>query len=90
MAVVSIEFHRTAEALSSGRVVDTPSAMLDPRFLERGSVRTGRIEAGGYARSFLPGDAFFIPAGHPPVLVRTRQAATIVVAHQGLSGEDEK
>ena len=23
----------------------------------------GRIEAGGYSRSFLPGDAFFIPAG---------------------------
>jgi len=51
---------------------------------------TGRIEAGGYARSFLPGDAFFIPAGHPPVLVRTRQAVTTAVAHQGLSEENKK
>jgi Nif-specific regulatory protein len=33
-----------AEALSSGRVVDTPSALLDPRFTGRESVRAGRIE----------------------------------------------
>ena len=34
-----------AETLSSGRIVDTPSAMSDPRFLSRESVRTGQIEA---------------------------------------------
>lgn len=45
------EIHRNisdgiiAEALQSGRTVVTPSAMLDPRFRERASVRTGAIEA---------------------------------------------
>ena len=34
-----------AEALASGHTVSTPSAMLDPRFSERGSVQRGRIEA---------------------------------------------
>jgi Nif-specific regulatory protein len=34
-----------AEALSTGRSVHTPSAMLDPRFLERASVRASKIEA---------------------------------------------
>jgi Nif-specific regulatory protein len=34
-----------AEALSTGRIVDTPSAILDPRFSERRSVRASRIEA---------------------------------------------
>jgi Nif-specific regulatory protein len=34
-----------AEALSSGRIVDTPSAMLDPRFGSRASVRAAHIEA---------------------------------------------
>jgi Nif-specific regulatory protein len=33
-----------AEALSSGRIVHTPSALLDPRFQERESVRDRRIE----------------------------------------------
>ena len=33
-----------AEALSTGRVVDTPSALLDPRFTERRSVQAARIE----------------------------------------------
>jgi transcriptional regulator with GAF, ATPase, and Fis domain len=33
-----------AEALSTGRVVDTPSALLDPRFTERRSVQSGRLE----------------------------------------------
>src|SRR5512139_40462 len=34
-----------AEALASGDTVNTPSALLDPRFSERESVRLGRIEA---------------------------------------------
>lgn len=34
-----------AEAVASGRMVVTPSAMLDPRFNERASVRLGKIEA---------------------------------------------
>ena len=33
-----------AEALSTGRVVDTPSALLDPRFTARQSVQAGHIE----------------------------------------------
>jgi hypothetical protein len=34
-----------AHALATGRTVVTPSALLDPRFRDRGSVRSGRIEA---------------------------------------------
>src|SRR5262245_19269724 len=34
-----------AEALASGRTIVTPSALLDPRFRDRGSVRASRIEA---------------------------------------------
>ena len=34
-----------AQVLATGRTVDTPSAILDPRFSERGSVRAMRIEA---------------------------------------------
>jgi transcriptional regulator with GAF, ATPase, and Fis domain len=34
-----------AEALATGRTIETPSALLDPRFRERGSVRLSRIEA---------------------------------------------
>lgn len=34
-----------AEALSTGRIVDTASALLDPRFSDRDSVQAGRIEA---------------------------------------------
>lgn len=34
-----------AEALATGATVSTPSALLDPRFAERGSVRIGHIEA---------------------------------------------
>lgn len=34
-----------AEAVASGKAVVTPSALLDPRFSERGSVRRSRIEA---------------------------------------------
>lgn len=34
-----------AEALATGRQVVTPSALLDPRFSDRDSVRLGRIEA---------------------------------------------
>lgn len=34
-----------AEAIASGEAVVTPSALLDPRFAERGSVRRSRIEA---------------------------------------------
>ena len=34
-----------AEALATGRTIVTPSALLDPRFRDRGSVRLGRIEA---------------------------------------------
>jgi Nif-specific regulatory protein len=34
-----------AEVLATGQTVDTPSALLDPRFRERGSVRAMRIEA---------------------------------------------
>lgn len=34
-----------AEALATGRAVMTPSALLDPRFSERESVRLGHIEA---------------------------------------------
>jgi hypothetical protein len=34
-----------AEALSTGEIVDTASAMLDPRFLGRKSVQAARIEA---------------------------------------------
>ena len=34
-----------AEALSTGQIIDTPSALLDPRFLERSSVRAARIQA---------------------------------------------
>jgi Nif-specific regulatory protein len=34
-----------AEALSTGQIVNTSSAMLDPRFLERKSVQGARIEA---------------------------------------------
>jgi Nif-specific regulatory protein len=34
-----------AEAVASGRAVVTPSALLDPRFRDRGSVRRSRIEA---------------------------------------------
>jgi Nif-specific regulatory protein len=34
-----------AEALSTGQIVDTPSALLDPRFRDRGSVRMRMIEA---------------------------------------------
>jgi Nif-specific regulatory protein len=34
-----------AEALATGRTIVTPSALLDPRFRDRGSVRTGHIEA---------------------------------------------
>jgi Nif-specific regulatory protein len=33
-----------AEALSTGRIVDTASALLDPRFTSRRSVQTARIE----------------------------------------------
>jgi Nif-specific regulatory protein len=34
-----------AEALATGKTIVTPSALLDPRFLERRSVRMGSIEA---------------------------------------------
>ena len=34
-----------AEAIATGTTVTTPSALLDPRFAERGSVRVGHIEA---------------------------------------------
>jgi Nif-specific regulatory protein len=34
-----------AEALATGRTIETASALLDPRFSERASVRLGRIEA---------------------------------------------
>ena len=34
-----------AEALATGQTIVTPSALLDPRFSERESVRLGRIEA---------------------------------------------
>jgi Nif-specific regulatory protein len=34
-----------AEALATGRTIMTPSALLDPRFRDRGSVRYGKIEA---------------------------------------------
>ena len=34
-----------AEVLATGKTIDTPSAILDPRFSERGSVRAMRIEA---------------------------------------------
>jgi Nif-specific regulatory protein len=34
-----------AEALATGQTIVTPSALLDPRFLERQSVRLGQIEA---------------------------------------------
>ena len=34
-----------AEALAVGQTLDLPSAMLDPRFADRGSVRAGRIQA---------------------------------------------
>jgi Nif-specific regulatory protein len=34
-----------AEALATGETVFTPSAMLDPRFRDRGSVRANRVEA---------------------------------------------
>ncbi|MBI1816310.1 MAG: sigma 54-interacting transcriptional regulator [Deltaproteobacteria bacterium] len=34
-----------AEALATGKTIVTPSALLDPRFSERDSVRLGRIEA---------------------------------------------
>lgn len=34
-----------AEAVASGKAVVTPSALLDPRFRDRGSVRRSRIEA---------------------------------------------
>jgi Nif-specific regulatory protein len=34
-----------AEAIATGQTIVTPSAMLDPRFSERESVRLGRIEA---------------------------------------------
>src|SRR5262245_23006216 len=34
-----------AEALATGRTIETPSALMDPRFRERGSVRLSRIEA---------------------------------------------
>src|SRR5262249_59038391 len=35
-----------AHALATGQTIVTPSALLDPRFCDRDSVRTGRIEAG--------------------------------------------
>jgi transcriptional regulator with GAF, ATPase, and Fis domain len=34
-----------AEVLATGQTIDTPSALLDPRFSERGSVQAMRIEA---------------------------------------------
>ena len=34
-----------AEALAAGTTIVTPSALLDPRFADRGSVRVGHIEA---------------------------------------------
>lgn len=34
-----------AEAIATGQTIVTPSALLDPRFSERESVRSGRIEA---------------------------------------------
>lgn len=34
-----------ADAVATGRTIVTPSALLDPRFRERGSVQTNRIEA---------------------------------------------
>jgi Nif-specific regulatory protein len=34
-----------AEVLATGKTIDTPSAILDPRFSDRGSVRAMRIEA---------------------------------------------
>jgi Nif-specific regulatory protein len=34
-----------AQALATGRTIVTPSALLDPRFRDRASVRIGRIEA---------------------------------------------
>lgn len=34
-----------AEAIASGLTIDTPSALLDPRFSDRGSVRAQRIDA---------------------------------------------
>jgi Nif-specific regulatory protein len=44
-----------AEALSTGQVVDTPSALLDPRFNTRESVRSARIER-----------VLCVPIGGPP------------------------
>jgi len=35
----------SAESLATGRTIVTPSALLDPRFSERDSVRMGKIEA---------------------------------------------
>lgn len=34
-----------AEALATGQTIDTPSALLDPRFSDRGSVRARQIQA---------------------------------------------
>ena len=44
-----------AEAMASGRTVMTPSALLDPRFRDRGSVQIGKIEA-----------VLCVPIGGPP------------------------
>ncbi len=44
-----------AEAMASGRTVMTPSALLDPRFRDRGSVQVGKIEA-----------VLCVPIGGPP------------------------
>jgi Nif-specific regulatory protein len=40
-----ISFGIIAEAISSNRTIFTPSAFLDPRFLQRESVQSGRIES---------------------------------------------
>jgi len=55
-----------AEATASGRTVMTPSALLDPRFRDLGSVRRSRIEA-----------VVCAPIGDPPVGVVYLQGRTL-------------
>jgi Nif-specific regulatory protein len=54
-----------AEATASGRAIVTPSALLDPRFRDLGSVRRSRIEA-----------VLCAPIGEPPVGVVYLQGRT--------------
>jgi len=72
--------------LKNGERLPAPGAVYSFAMILEG---TGRIEAGGYARSFLPGDAFFVPAECPPVELKTRQTVTIVLAHQGRTEENK-